>query len=370
MLHLALAIAGALTATSGQPAKATTGGDATGSLVALGTAVGVVAGVLVTSIGVFFQRRQNRVATGLDILYRFLDQWDGEDMRGRRVDVAEMLLYFRTTNWPEQLDHKHREILDVLNFFEYLAFFVCEAKVVRYREAWSIFYPWATRYWFAAEELRISQRDPQAFAQYKRLVTHFLRLYARARVRWPKKLWQKGKRSIPTQETVNNFLRYEMTLAEIPPLSWRPRRTSPAVTGVNPNAGSEEGGQPIAVEGSGFRGAVTVHFGSRAATQVNIVSDTTIACLSPPGKGTVEVAVQTPTGKSLGGPNTHFTYNPPAQTSTLPTPRSRSTSGRGCCRQAFLGFWPWHEHTRGGGELSGPGGALNGASGTSSAPRR
>jgi IPT/TIG domain len=290
-----------LVATPGKVTSNSGGTDNSLSLIALGGTIGVLAGVAVTLLGVFIQRRQSRTATGLDLLFRMLNQWDSEDMRSRRAEIAEMLLGFRTNGWPAKLDHRHREILDVLNFFEYLGFFVCVAKMVRCREAWSIFYPWACRYWYASTPIRTSlaERSPQSYAQYKKMMDGFLILYARGEVRGIQKLWQKRTRATPASATVDAFLRNEMRLAEVPPLSWRPKSQPARITGISPTSGSTRGGDPVTITGSGFRTATSVQFGRTPATMMQLRSDTEILCQSPQGTGTVDVRVETSTATAI-----------------------------------------------------------------------
>ena len=63
----------------------------------------------------------------------------------------------------------------------------------------------------------------------------------------------------------------------------------------------------MTITGSGFTGATAVDFGPLAATIVS-VSATTITAYSPPGTGTVDVIVITPSGPSATSPADQFTY--------------------------------------------------------------
>ena len=64
----------------------------------------------------------------------------------------------------------------------------------------------------------------------------------------------------------------------------------------------------MTITGTGFTGATAVDFGTTAATNVTVVSDTTITADSPAGTGTVDVTVTTPGGTSATSPADQFTY--------------------------------------------------------------
>ena len=64
----------------------------------------------------------------------------------------------------------------------------------------------------------------------------------------------------------------------------------------------------MTITGTGFTGATAVDFGTTPATDVTVVSDTTITADSPAGTGTVDVTVTTPAGASATSPADQFTY--------------------------------------------------------------
>ena len=110
-----------------------------------------------------------------------------------------------------------------------------------------------------------------------------------------------------------------------PRIEWMEARTLltvPAVTGLNPATGTEAGGTPVTVSGTGFTGATIVDFGTQAATNLNVLSDTSIEVDSPAGSGTVDVTVTNPSGTSPTSSADQFTYTAvtaPAVTSLSPT---------------------------------------------------
>jgi hypothetical protein len=85
----------------------------------------------------------------------------------------------------------------------------------------------------------------------------------------------------------------------------------PTVTGLNPAMGVIGGGTSVVISGSGFTGATSVLFGTLAATQVTVNSDTQITATSPAlgSNGTVDVTVTTGYGgTSLPVPADQFAY--------------------------------------------------------------
>ncbi len=80
-----------------------------------------------------------------------------------------------------------------------------------------------------------------------------------------------------------------------------------AVTGVSPGSGPFEGGTTVTVTGTDFTGVTSVKFGSSPA-HFTFDSDTSITAVSPPGSGTVDVSVTTPTGSSTPTSSDKFTY--------------------------------------------------------------
>jgi len=82
----------------------------------------------------------------------------------------------------------------------------------------------------------------------------------------------------------------------------------PFVSAVSPNSGPPSGGTTVTVSGANFTGATAVHFGSAAATGVNVLSDTALTAVAPPGSGTVDVTVTTPGGTSPATGGDRYSY--------------------------------------------------------------
>jgi IPT/TIG domain-containing protein len=85
---------------------------------------------------------------------------------------------------------------------------------------------------------------------------------------------------------------------------------TPTVTGVSPASGSAAGGDTVTVTGTGLTGASGVSFGTVAASNLAVASDTQLTVTSPSAAaGTVDVTVTTPAGTSAITPADQFTYN-------------------------------------------------------------
>jgi Bacterial Ig-like domain (group 3)/Carboxypeptidase regulatory-like domain/IPT/TIG domain/Bacterial Ig-like domain len=95
----------------------------------------------------------------------------------------------------------------------------------------------------------------------------------------------------------------------------------PVVTGIEPNFGPETGGTEVQITGSGFsKEQLEVWFGARRAEKAFFTSPNTITAIAPPGTGTVDVTVITPSGTSATGAADRFRYAPPVMLSSSPNP--------------------------------------------------
>ncbi|MFI1097008.1 IPT/TIG domain-containing protein [Streptomyces sp. NPDC020917] len=97
----------------------------------------------------------------------------------------------------------------------------------------------------------------------------------------------------------------------------------PVLTSVVPNTGPVAGTNPVTLNGSQFTGATAVTFGSAAALSYTVTTPSAISATVPPGTGTVNVTVRTPSGLS----NTvTYTYAPAPTLSSI-APGQGPTSG-------------------------------------------
>ncbi len=84
--------------------------------------------------------------------------------------------------------------------------------------------------------------------------------------------------------------------------------TGPTVSSVAPNSGPTGGGTTVLITGTGLTGATSVDFGSTPATSFNVLSDTSLAAVVPPGSGTVNVTVTATGGTSPVVAQDQYTY--------------------------------------------------------------
>ncbi len=105
----------------------------------------------------------------------------------------------------------------------------------------------------------------------------------------------------------------------------------PTVTSINPTSGPTSGGTSVTITGTGFTGATGVAFGSTAASNISVKSDTQVTTTSPAANrsGAVDVTVTTPNGTSGTSSADQFTYltSTPLPTVTSITPTSGPTGG-------------------------------------------
>ena len=95
----------------------------------------------------------------------------------------------------------------------------------------------------------------------------------------------------------------------------------PAVVSVDPAVGPMAGGTPVTVTGTGFTTApkTTVTFGGTAATGVQVVSGTSLTCVTPAATSAGAVAVRVTNENGYGEKSDAFTYEPrPAVVSVDP----------------------------------------------------
>ncbi|MBN8422717.1 MAG: IPT/TIG domain-containing protein [Verrucomicrobia bacterium] len=121
----------------------------------------------------------------------------------------------------------------------------------------------------------------------------------------------------PSGTAVNNLYTYVQPA---------PTVTSTTANGVSPARGSTLGGTLLTVTGTNFTGAGSVTIGGVPATNVTVLSSTSLTCITPAGSvGTVSVAVTTVGGTSAD--NTLFTYELAVPAVTDISPASGTSAG-------------------------------------------
>jgi hypothetical protein len=84
---------------------------------------------------------------------------------------------------------------------------------------------------------------------------------------------------------------------------------TPTVTSVSPNNGPVAGGTAVTITGTNFATGATVTFGGAAATNVVVVSSTSITATTPAGTAGAVTVTVTNIGSQSGGLANGFTYN-------------------------------------------------------------
>ena len=96
-----------------------------------------------------------------------------------------------------------------------------------------------------------------------------------------------------------------------------PPQPAPAVSSVSPGSGPTSGGTSVTITGSNFASGATVTFDSTDATNVNVVSSTTITAITPAhAAGSVNVTIANPNASSGTLPG-GYTYAAPASETIL-----------------------------------------------------
>jgi phospholipase C len=103
----------------------------------------------------------------------------------------------------------------------------------------------------------------------------------------------------------------------------------PTVTSVTPNAGLESGGATVTIDGTNLARVSSVHFGSAAATDVAVSSNSSLTAISPANAQSVDVTVTSPGGSSSANPGDLFLYVPkgPRPVITSVSPSSGPAAG-------------------------------------------
>jgi hypothetical protein len=82
----------------------------------------------------------------------------------------------------------------------------------------------------------------------------------------------------------------------------------PTVKSISPEHGPLAGGTTVEIDGKNLGGVSSVLFGGTPSPLVTPVSQTEVRAVTPPGTGTVDTTVTTPSGTSVTGPSDEFTY--------------------------------------------------------------
>jgi hypothetical protein len=83
---------------------------------------------------------------------------------------------------------------------------------------------------------------------------------------------------------------------------------APVVSSVAPTSGPPAGGTSVTITGTGFTGATSVRFAGAAATNLVVVSDTSITCKTPPAAEDEVAIISVTTPGGTGSSTPIFTY--------------------------------------------------------------
>jgi hypothetical protein len=83
---------------------------------------------------------------------------------------------------------------------------------------------------------------------------------------------------------------------------------APSVEAVSPSEGPAAGDTAVTITGTNLGEATAVNFGSAEAASFAVSSPTTITAVSPPGSGSVDVTVSSPSGTSATSSGDRFHY--------------------------------------------------------------
>ena len=121
---------------------------------------------------------------------------------------------------------------------------------------------------------------------------------------------------LPTEEQIQaKFAAQGITLSTKP---------APIVLSLSPSSGNISGGTSVAISGNNFAGATSVKFGTTAATNMIVNSNTQIHVTTPAhAAGTVSVSVTTSSGTNAA--NSLFTYTAPPAPAPAPLPGGGNT---------------------------------------------
>ena len=105
---------------------------------------------------------------------------------------------------------------------------------------------------------------------------------------------------------------------------------APTISGINPATGPTSGGTPVTITGTNFQSGATVTIGALPATNVTVVSATSITALTPLGPATEQLAadvVVTNPDSTKGTATGAFVYTVPALAVVSVTPNEGLPSG-------------------------------------------
>ena len=116
-----------------------------------------------------WQIRTAKFVSGVDVLLRMEDEFQGEKMLIERKSAASVLLK-KPNSTPEDMD-------DLLDFFESLGLLTRRGALDK-EMVWNNFFYWAHRYWIAAEDYiaEKQKKDPTEWENFTKLEKDLIKI--------------------------------------------------------------------------------------------------------------------------------------------------------------------------------------------------
>lgn len=111
----------------------------TGDLIAVASVFVAFLALIVAFLAMIWQAKQTQATNSVNNMWRFLDEWDSQQMHQIRIKACQSL----------KVKGNADDIADLLGFFEELGFLVRHRSLDAYA-AWAMFSDWALPYWKAA----------------------------------------------------------------------------------------------------------------------------------------------------------------------------------------------------------------------------
>jgi len=102
----------------------------------------------------------------------------------------------------------------------------------------------------------------------------------------------------------------DSTISPVTPTDRFTYTDPPTITKLTPALGPDKGGTKVTIWGDRFVGAVSVLFGNKLATDVQVVSSSELSVAVPPGAGATYVTVSTVVGSSQPNSTSEYTFLP------------------------------------------------------------
>ncbi len=196
-----------------------------GDLIALASVFVAFLALIVAFVAMTWQAKQTHATNSVDNMWRFLDEWDSQQMHQIRIKACQSL----------KVKGDADDIADLLGFFEELGFLVRHRSLDAYA-AWAMFSDWALPYWKAAHYFiaKDQKHDRTYWEDFEYLNTALLRIESNRHHKSIRQVEPKevdveklieGELTLPSQDATALALAPAATVASIRTFSpWRRKR--------------------------------------------------------------------------------------------------------------------------------------------------